>query len=67
MNEYIDDGKEYSPDREHDQDIVITVVEILVHDDGEEKESVEHNHQGGHRGVATDPGPGQVQPGVSFW
>ena len=52
------DDHEYSPDGEHDQDIVKAVVEILVSDHREEKDTIEDNDKGGDRCVATNPGPG---------
>ena len=63
IDKYVVDEEEYSPDGEHEQDIVITVVEILVHHNREEEDSVEDNHEGGDGAVSTNPGPGHTPPG----
>ena len=50
------------PEREHNDDIVVAVVQILVADHAEHDDHVEDNDQGGGGAVAAHPGPGYAPP-----
>ena len=50
------------PEREHNDDIVVAVVQILVADYAEHDDHVEDDDQGGGGAVAAHPGPGHAPP-----
>ena len=50
------------PEREHNDDIVVAVVQILVADHAEHDDHVEDDDKGGGGAVSAHPGPGHAPP-----